>query len=143
MTKRFWIKDEFIDNYASKLSLKAQMVYICLCRHANSKGITNIGKNRIAEKLGISRNTVRTALQELERGQFLTPYSWKMGQNGIRGGRRIDPLMGQSEAPKELGIIFKEEFLKNFSPNSSFDTQQALIKLRKQLAEKFNWSFNK
>jgi len=110
---RFWVEDDFIDNYAKKLSCKAQIVYICLKRHANNQAISSIGSRKIAEKLGIDRSTAKLALQELEVGGFTTQWSYKVGGFRSRGGRKLHPLQGGNTDLKELGIITKEENLKN------------------------------
>jgi len=85
---RFWVEDEFIDNYAKKLSHKAQLVYFCLKRHANKDYIVCIGKRKISEKIKMNISTVRLALQELEGGGFITQWDYKVGGNSIPIGTK-------------------------------------------------------
>ncbi len=103
--KRFWVEDEFVDKYFNKLSLKAQSVYIILCRHANRNGFTTIGKKRISNLSGTSISSVKRALRELKEGSLVTPYQQEGGSNMNRWGFTVIPLGGRHRPHKELGII--------------------------------------
>ena len=46
-------------------------------------------------------------------GGFTTQWSYKVGGFRSRGGRKLHPLQGGNTDLKELGIIIKEENLKN------------------------------
>src|SRR5712671_1027821 len=64
-SNRFWLLDAFIDSEAKSLTVYAQVVFVALSRHANRKGETWVGVRKLAEELGISKNTVVKAIKEL------------------------------------------------------------------------------
>lgn len=63
---KFWMLDEFIDEHAKKLTPYEQIVYVALCRHANSYGETFVGARRMADELNINKNTVSKSIKKLE-----------------------------------------------------------------------------
>lgn len=135
--RRFWIDDEFIDNYAKSLSLKAQMVYVCLCRHANGEGKTTIGCRRIAKKLGISKNTVNEAIKELQVSQLLGRRVNAPSQSGYYTVPILGTHPSQSVGHKEVGSISKE----GFKNSSRTDLLLALQETKLELTRKLGYVF--
>ena len=105
MKDYYWTHNDFIDKYAKDLTLKAQCAYHCLCRHANDKFWTNVGKKRIAKELGMNIRAAQRALQELEGVHLVTPYGELGGASGSARGRLLTPLRVHDSPPKELGTI--------------------------------------
>jgi hypothetical protein len=63
----FFVNDDFIDSYASKIGPIASMVYIMLCRHANKNQESWPSVKKMMEKIGIgSNNSVIKAIKKLE-----------------------------------------------------------------------------
>lgn len=62
---KFWMPDDFIDRLAKTLTPYEQIVYMALCRHANSKGETFVGSRRISNELNINKNTVIKSIKNL------------------------------------------------------------------------------
>lgn len=63
---KFWMTDDFIDRLAKTLTPYEQIVYVALCRHANSKGETFVGSRRISDELNINKNTVIKSIKHLK-----------------------------------------------------------------------------
>lgn len=103
--RRFWIENEFIDEYARNLSIKAQCVYMCLKRHCNKKGETTIGVRGIAERLGINKSTACDALKELELSGFTVQRKNKLSGFSPYTVRNLRTDVSGSTVHKELGII--------------------------------------
>ncbi len=55
----------------SKMSGEKLLVYLCLCRHANASKRAYISERAIAERTGLSRNTVRKYTAELEAERLI------------------------------------------------------------------------
>ena len=67
--------------YQSDLSHRARAVYMCLKDHADREGKCWPGIKTIAAELGLSRSTVKRALDDLCRAGFLVKESrWR--ENG-------------------------------------------------------------
>lgn len=111
MQKRFWLKDEFIDEQASKISVYAQVVYMCMCRHSNRQGITFIGARKIAAKMGIHKDTVFKARKQLKvvgLVAHLKNKGWSVSAGGVVGPVA---LSGRSCSPKGINYIKEEKKL--------------------------------
>ena len=74
----FWTEDSFIDKEAKKLSLKAIAVYVCIKRHADKEGKCKIGVRKIAEEIGVNKDTASSAIDELQLSHMV--------------GQRVNPL---------------------------------------------------
>ena len=62
---KFWMYDNFVREHAKYLSVYSQSVYMALACHCDARGETFIGYRRIAESLGIDKNTVNKSVNEL------------------------------------------------------------------------------
>lgn len=58
----FWVDDILVDQYATRLGPTAVLVYLCLCRHANSGQIAWPSHKKIGETLGLSKGTIKRAV---------------------------------------------------------------------------------
>ena len=105
----------FVDEIALelKLTLKAQVAFMILSRHANRNGFTTVGKKRIARLSGMGISSAKRALQELEGGSLVTPYGKQEGVNENRRGRLLTPLRESQRPLKELGTIQRKGFVNN------------------------------
>ena len=65
----------FQNIYHSDLSHRARSVYMYLKDHVDSEGRCRSGIRTIAAELGLSRSTVKRALQDLERHGYLKKAS--------------------------------------------------------------------
>lgn len=117
--KRFWMPDDFIDLYASSLTIYAQMIYVVLARHADGNGVTFVGLRTIAKKMGVSKTTVTKNFKILEAYHLVVRLDTKNGRASHiqiftepNGGRQL----GQHMATKEKEYIKKEE--KVIKPNN-------------------------
>lgn len=64
--ERFVIDDKFLNGYAKYLEIYAVGVYCSLCRHANKQQKCWPSIEKIAEELGIGRNSAIEAIKRLE-----------------------------------------------------------------------------
>lgn len=92
--QRFWIADEFVDTQIlkHKLSSKAIVAFMILCRNADSHGNCSWGHKTIAKKTGMSTRTALRALEELRGCNFVSPFSYERLTNGKRGAVKITPV---------------------------------------------------
>ena len=117
---RFWMEKVFALEKANKLTLKAQVVYMFLCFHADKNGFTSVGKKKIAKLSGMSILSAQRGLRELEGVSVVTPYGDNGGISGKGWGRLLIPLGDNACIPKELGIIkgikksYKEEYKEKY-----------------------------
>lgn len=109
---RFWIEDEFIDTYAKTLSIKAQAVFMCYKRHCNGNGETTIGIRKIAELLGVNKETVSRAVKELELSGFVGQRKNKLSGFSPRAVRQFQTELSDKSVHKELGIKERNRNLK-------------------------------
>jgi hypothetical protein len=109
---RFWITDDFIRKHAKKYSVHQQMVYVVLCCHANKEKITFIGCRKIAECIGISKNTAYKAIKELEASHLVRRLDKNIGKpshikifdvpgEGILPYQMVGPKESNKESIKE------------------------------------------
>jgi DNA-binding MarR family transcriptional regulator len=61
----FWLDDAVVDRLARDMQPLALAVYVVLARHADGEGRCWPSRATIAEKLGVSRGTVRNAIKHL------------------------------------------------------------------------------
>lgn len=122
--KRFWIPDNFIREHARDLKPSAHSVYMSLCSHANRNGVTFISYRRMAKELGLSKTTVKSAVDELIAYQLLVRLKQKIGrasQLKVLPVPENNTKQYQKLVPKEYNKeLFKEEkrFLKNNKPEA-------------------------
>ena len=102
---RFWIEDAFIDEKASKLTLKAIAVYVCLKRHCNKKGEAKIGIRKIAKEIGISKNACQRAIKELQLSLLVGQRVNELSPFGYYTVPSVGTELSHHEGQKELGII--------------------------------------
>jgi DNA-binding MarR family transcriptional regulator len=63
---KFWTHNAFPRIHARNLSPYDHSVYMSLCSHANAEGETFIGYRKMAEELGINKDTVKNSIRHLE-----------------------------------------------------------------------------
>lgn len=138
--KRFWIDDDFIDTQIQKhkLSPKAVLAFIVLCRYVNREGKCAIGYRTIAKKTGMSERTAHRAITELRRCKFVSVWNWDMLTKKGRGAVKITSLPLSDLQHKELGINLRNTNDKNLGgENLSIDPpSEALDNLRQDLIRK-------
>lgn len=130
---RFWITDKFLREYARRLNVYEQLVYIALCCHANREGTTFVGCRKIAEELGISKDTVNKYIKSLEASHWIRRLDKKTGRASHfkvysvpYEDCKVSYRLGPKEYNKEL---MKEESITN---NKSFKgTNRILEELEK------------
>lgn len=71
MGKRFWIENEFIESYLSKISGNATKVLLAITRHYNKEGTCYPSIRRLSKLTGLHHSTVTKCLKELELLGFL------------------------------------------------------------------------
>lgn len=79
----FRIDDEYIDGYARLCGKAATLVYLCLCRHANSltqECFPSI--ETMAEKLDVHRCTVIRGVKKLKEWNIISITREKFGERG-------------------------------------------------------------
>lgn len=64
--EKFQVDDAYLNGMARVCGWQATLVYLCLCRHANTEQEAFPSVKLMKEKLGISRNTVLKGIQNLE-----------------------------------------------------------------------------
>src|SRR4051812_33680232 len=77
---RFWLDDDFIRVKAKDLSLKSIAVYTALSSYANREGKTFIGHRRLAQDLGLNKDSVTRAMKELEASDLVRRLRGVNGQ---------------------------------------------------------------
>ncbi|MFA4942986.1 MAG: helix-turn-helix domain-containing protein [Patescibacteria group bacterium] len=140
---KFWILDCFIDQLAKGFKLHEQMVYVALCRHANSKGETYVGTRTIATKLGINKNTVSKSIKHLKAYGLVIQLS---GGAGKLSTLKI-PSVSFEDTQLSRPVIHKEDvkeekkealFAKQKrTPEEQERMNQTLDNMRKALANRF------
>lgn len=70
-TGKFFVEDDFFDNYASLCGRKATQVYCVLCRYANEDRQCSPSIKLLATKLGISRDLVIAGIKTLEAWKII------------------------------------------------------------------------
>lgn len=71
MNKVFYVQNLYLDQYAKKCS-KATLVYILLCRQSNRDGRCYPSIKYMAQKLGISTDSVSRGLKTLLRYNIIS-----------------------------------------------------------------------
>lgn len=129
--KRFWMADQFIDEYAKDLSFTSQAVFMALSRHANKEGFTFVGCRRLAQLLGMNKSTVSKALRELEQYGIIVRYPAKK-----RGGvswKKVLSVRNEHASPS-ASVVHKEEF-KELNKKEDNDLQKQPYKGRKRMLD--------
>lgn len=115
---RFWIPNAFVRVHAKSLSSSAQSVYMVLCCHAGKGDETFISYSKIADLLDFSKNTVKTAVDDLIAYQLLVRLNKKTGR---ASHLKVLPVPNNSMQPyQSLGAkecnkeFIKENIYKNF-----------------------------
>ena len=78
-SERFGIFNRFVDEFMSKMHSTKAQVWITLWRDANSEGIANVGRQRIANRIGKHPKTVSIATTWLVEEGYLN-ILWVGGQ---------------------------------------------------------------
>ena len=91
----------FQDIYHSDLSHRARAVYMYLKDHVDSEGRCRSGIRTIAAELGLSRSTVKRALDELVKAGYITKEArFDEGRNGGQTSNLYTLCTEVSEQPK-------------------------------------------
>lgn len=104
----FWIHDDFVRQHAKHLTPYDHSIYMALSSHVNKAGETFIGCRKIAEELGVNKNTVARSIENL------IAYGLVIRLQEIINGRAstlklIDVLFQQNKAYDQT---IHKEFLK-------------------------------
>lgn len=126
--ERFWIDDDFIDVQAKKLSIYAQMVFIALTRYANKDGETFVGIRKIAEILGINKDTVSKSIKELVVSGLVGHC--KTGKHRVSGLRLSSVRFERFPVSDRVGP--KEEFKEVYKEEKNFKNLEAYKKLKER-----------
>lgn len=68
----FRVDDEYLNGYSKLCGPNASLVYFCLCRHADIDQECFPSVNLMAEKLGISRDSVMRGIKELIKWNIIS-----------------------------------------------------------------------
>lgn len=68
----FRVDDEYLNGYSKLCGTNASLVYFCLCRHADIEQECFPSINLMAEKLGISRDSVMRGIKELIKWNIIS-----------------------------------------------------------------------
>jgi DNA-binding transcriptional ArsR family regulator len=68
----FRMDDEYLNGYARLCGTNATLVYLCLCRHADRHQESYPSVQTIAEKIGISRDSVMRGIKSLIEWNIIT-----------------------------------------------------------------------
>jgi len=68
----FRMDDEYLNGYARLCGTNATLVYLCLCRHADRHQESYPSVHTIAEKIGISRDSVMRGIKSLIEWNIIT-----------------------------------------------------------------------
>jgi DNA-binding MarR family transcriptional regulator len=141
---KYWNDDDFIRKDARNLSAYAQSVYHALACHANKSGETFIGYRKIGTELGIDKNTVNRAVNDLIAYGRVRRLEKKYGRASFL---KIIPVLSDDEEPYYRTIhkedpkeVFKEE-KNNFNPTEPevigdvIKNQKGLELLRNKMKE--------
>jgi predicted transcriptional regulator len=144
---RFWMPRRFVDELAKDCSPYTQSVYMALCRYADVDGFSFWGCRRIAEKLGINKDTVANSIRKLIASGLI-----RRGFNSSKKVSGVYVLDVRYESPSvstQVGLkeVFKEDIKKDFIKNQG-DTERhrshAIEEIRKlnpalakQVSDKF------
>lgn len=63
--EKFFVDDEYLNGYAKLCGANATLVYLCLCRHADRHQESFPSVETMAEKTGVSRDSVMRGLKQL------------------------------------------------------------------------------
>lgn len=110
---KFWVQDDFIRKYAKGLSVYAQVVFVNLACHVDKNGETFVGYRKIAEELGINKNTVTRAIKELKGYGLVRHLGHKRGKVSRI---KINPVPLESDQVSQI-VGHKEEFEEVFKEN--------------------------
>jgi predicted transcriptional regulator len=80
--EKFFVDDEYLNGYAKLCGVSATAVYFVLCRHADRNQECFPSMETIAEKLGISRRTVITAIKTLVEWNIIAKGERKRKKGG-------------------------------------------------------------
>jgi biotin operon repressor len=141
---KFWVPDDFIDQIAKTLTPYEQIVYVALCRHANSKGETFVSTRRISEKLNINKNTVSKSIKSLKAYGHVIQLS---GGKGKLSTLKIPSVSFQDTQLSHLVIhkeVIKEEnkeavfAQRKRTPEEQEHMDKTLLKMKASLVNKFD-----
>ena len=89
----FWIDNSLMDQWAAIIGVKALLVYICLCRHADNDQKAWPSQSLLGKKLGMSESSVRRGIRALEKHAIIR--SEKVKEKG-RFARSVYHLLDQA-----------------------------------------------
>lgn len=140
---RFWILNKFIRVYAKNLSIQAQMIYICLCNYSGTGGekvySTFVGYRRIAENLGINKDTVAKHIKQLVACGLVSQHKSIRGGGVTHYNINTDPLF-EINPSYMVGLKdFKNIKERNNSLNSINKQRQDIKDIRNTLVDKFSF----
>ena len=117
--EKFQVDDAYLNGMARVCGWQATLVYLCLCRHANTEQEAFPSVKLMKEKLGISRNTVLKGIQNLEAHNVIEIEKMrnKLGkwQNNVYVLIDKSEWVGYSQVPH-----------KDTEPSPSHDTAESL-----------------
>lgn len=72
--EKFFLDDVYLNGYAKHCGAKATLVYISLCRHANSSQVCWPSQDFISKEHSISRKTVYSAIKILQKWNIIDVF---------------------------------------------------------------------
>lgn len=132
---KLWIDDNFIDVQAKNLSIYAQMVFIALSRFANKEGETFVGVRKIAECLGINKDTVAKAIKELVVSGLVGHC--KTGKHRVSGLKLPSVRFERFPVSDRVG---PKEVFKEYIKEEDSDSKRRAEQVKQKLRDKFGWN---
>lgn len=126
---KFWIDDNFIRFKAQNLSLKSIAVYTALSSYANGEGKTFVGHRRIASILGINKDSVTSAMKELEASDLVRRFK---GINGQASETVIQTVRIDAVQPSEI-VRHKEVFKEDIKGENFHRRIETLNRIRSSI----------
>lgn len=119
--RRFWVLDNFIREEAKKYTAHTVNVYIYLCSRADKLGETYVGYRRIAEDLGMNKNTVCKAVKKLIASGKIIRLDKKHGNSYYL---KLTSVLNESVGLSD-GMVHKELNKKlNKEPKNTSDSKK-------------------
>ncbi|WP_319550377.1 helix-turn-helix domain-containing protein [Desulfogranum marinum] len=106
LTKHFWFDDRMIkDGTWASLSNGAKGVYVSIAVHCDEEGTAFPGEDTIAKLTGLSRKTVRKAINELAKAGLLRIERWKTKRGHSAKRYHV------KKTPRDTGFPFSKDIV--------------------------------
>ncbi|MEI8360785.1 MAG: helix-turn-helix domain-containing protein [bacterium] len=114
--QRFWIPDAFVRKLARDLNTSDHSVFMALSSHANRNGETFVGYRKIAEEMGLNKDTVVKSIKRLKAYGLVVRLDKKI--NGQVSFLKLITVLFEQGQPSEP-VVHKEVIKENFKETVS------------------------